>query len=189
MRDGFINCMHLTTMEERCYDKSSKIIKNTNYFCVDIMPDNLFRYSMLGGGASDGEICPNNEFIHTLENIGDEIKMTFPGGNMSCTKTLEVKCGAPAFRVLPESKAAVVYRVWWLEYNAANIETAKFEFTKNVLYADRLKSGHRAGMAQLGQTFEFTGLSSKLPQGYPGYVKPEKSSDGKDVAEGELTDK
>ena len=80
MRDGFINCMHLTSMEEKCYDKESTIIKNTNYFCVDIMPDNLFRYSMLGGGASDGEICPNNEFIHTLDNVGDKVNMTFPGG-------------------------------------------------------------------------------------------------------------
>ena len=82
---------------------------------------------------------------------------------MSCTKKIEVKCGAPAFQVLPSSKAAVVYRVWWLEYNPADIEPAKFEFSKNVLYANRLESGHRAGMAKLGQTFEFTGMTSNLP--------------------------
>lgn len=80
MRQGFHSCMHLTTMEEKCYQKDDKIIRNTNYFCTDIMPDNLYRYSMLGGGASNGNICPNSEFKHSLDNIGDKKKITFPGG-------------------------------------------------------------------------------------------------------------
>ena len=49
--------------------------------------------------------------------------------------------------MLPESNAAVVYKIWWLEYSETSIEPAEIAFTKNIPYDERIKSGHKIGMA------------------------------------------
>jgi hypothetical protein len=63
---------------------------------------------MLGGGAADSNTCPAGEFLTTLANEGDSVVFEFIGGvEFSCSKMIEVNCGAPAFQVQP--KAGTVY--------------------------------------------------------------------------------
>ena len=128
---------------------------------MDVIPDLLNRYSMIGGGADQGEICPNSPFVQTLENIGDSIVFVFPGGNMSCAKTVLAKCGAPAIRVLPESvEDAPLYKVWFLEYDASKVEQAEQMFSKSVPFEERKETGVMPGMSRLDQEFYFSGLAS-----------------------------
>ena len=124
---------------------------------------------MIGNGAEGGQICSNTPFVQILEKIGDTIDFTFPGGNMSCAKTIMTKCGAPAIRVLPSSIGAYIYKVWFLEYDSTQIEVAEKMFTEDVPFDSRNQTGVMAGMAKLDQEFWFSGLASDHVQGYPGY--------------------
>ncbi len=80
---------------------------------------------MLGGGAADVNTCPAGEFLTTLANEGDSVVFEFSGGEFSCSKMIEVECGAPAFQVQP--KAGTVYSeflVYWEEYSQERITAA-----------------------------------------------------------------
>jgi hypothetical protein len=55
---------------------------------------------MLGGGAAPGHTCPGGSFLTTLSTEGASVSFDFTGGTvLSCSKMIEVECGAPAFQV------------------------------------------------------------------------------------------
>ena len=89
---------------------------------------------------------------------------------MSCAKTIQVKCGAPAIRVIPEESVAHdLYKVWFLEYDSTKIDTAQEMFSERVKFENRKNSGVMKGMAKLDQDFAYSGLASEHIYGYPGY--------------------
>ena len=61
--------------------------------------------------------------MYTLDAIGDKSpEIAFTGGEMSCSKMVKTKCGAPTFEVKSGSKSPEAYLVWYLEYGVEHLE-------------------------------------------------------------------
>ena len=60
--------------------------------------------------------------MYELENIGESSpEITFTGGEMSCSKMVKVRCGAPSVEVKASSVTPEGYEVWFLEYDVAHL--------------------------------------------------------------------
>ena len=127
---------------------------------------------MLGGGAADLHTCPGGSFLTTLANEGDSVVFQFQGGTeFSCSKMIEVECGAPAFQV--QANSGTVYSeflIYWEEYDPSRISAATQAFDPNSALSTRKDMGIKAGMAKLDQAFYYSGEASAAVEGYPGYT-------------------
>ena len=103
---------------------------------------------MLGGGAEGVLTCPGGGFLTTLSAEGDKVVFDFMIGRHSCSKMIEVECGAPAFQV--QTTSGTVYSeflVHWLEYDPKRITPATSAFVAGSAIAARGAMGIKAGMA------------------------------------------
>ena len=78
-RYGYINCYNLDKAEEKCYDATSSELSYPSYFCSNVLPDKVHRYSKLGGGGqtSAGVFCPHGDFMSVIENVGDKKEISW----------------------------------------------------------------------------------------------------------------
>ena len=73
------------------------------------------KYALLGNGVKGQLRCPEDQFLYELE---DTQVVEFIGQEMSCSKMVHVKCGAPSIQVKNDiSVDADQYHVWFLEYD------------------------------------------------------------------------
>jgi len=53
---------------------------------------------------------------------------------MSCAKMIKAECGAPAFRVVPQSNMATGYLVYFLEYDSSMVNKSSGIFNGDYPY-------------------------------------------------------
>ena len=71
LREGFVSCFDFATNTEGCVPAGDARLQNGQYFCTDVISDQINKYSMLGGGAAGVHTCPGGSFLTTLSNEGE----------------------------------------------------------------------------------------------------------------------
>ena len=105
--------------------------------------------------------CPAGDFLTVMNEPGETIDFSFVGGNMACSKMIEVKCGAPSFRI--RESVGVNYDeflVYYLEYDASKITGSTTGIDPNADIHTQGAMGVKVGMARNDQTFYYAGKGS-----------------------------
>ena len=151
MRFGFTSCYHFLSRKESCHRNDGPALADNDFFCTNIMPDAIHRYSMLGGGIAGPPSCPK-PFIREIGKVGETLTLTYDGSAVgSCANMVRVKCGSPWMRVKSTSEKPSAFDVYYLEYDVSLLQSATGVFAGTGEYRSRGGQSYEAGMARNDQ--------------------------------------